>query len=389
MILSQERSFDCDLRWKKIIISWMWAIWNELSRRLAEMWLSWDVAGILNSKWVIQSPSRELLLNLSWNKSSVLETSLIDINPFDFVNYIRDELHVSPVFIDVSSNSDESLHFNLVQEWIITVTANKSSALLDYEYAKHLMESRIFWYEWTVMAWQWAIARLSRTRREMLNWYARINSVEWILSWTLAFISKRLSEWIDLSEAIKEAIIKWFTESNPMDDLDGNDVAKKLVFIARTLWYPINISDVIVEWLLDNSFRKVFIDIKAEVEKEFLWQDEKTIKWHIADRFSKKIKESWADDKMRELLSANSWKALRYMATITFDSNRKPILRAWLQFVDSKSEMWVADSNKIVVNIARWENNPNNHFIIWWNWAWIEETVDWVTEDLRTVLSRR
>ncbi|USN58304.1 MAG: hypothetical protein H6767_08600 [Candidatus Peribacteria bacterium] len=46
-----------------------------------------------------------------------------------------------------------------------------------------------------------------------------------------------------LSEAIRSAIDNGFTEPNPMDDLDGMDVAKKLVIIARYAGHDVSLGD--------------------------------------------------------------------------------------------------------------------------------------------------
>ena len=47
-----------------------------------------------------------------------------------------------------------------------------------------------------------------------------------------------------LSEAIRAAIEGGYTEPNPMDDLDGLDVAKKLVILARGSGHDVSLEDV-------------------------------------------------------------------------------------------------------------------------------------------------
>lgn len=386
MSFISSRGLESQLKWKWLILVWSWNVWQAVASSLIEMGISNKIHSVVTSKWAFWKPTLETLWNLKWWKWKFENWTSLDEMKRDL-----EREWLSPIIIDVSTNPNPDFHHDLLNQWLTIVTANKvPAAMLEAEKAFQLINQINYWYDATLMAWQWALARLKETKEEVDDWLLKLLSIECICSWTLARILKEVAKWMPFSEAVIMVMELWFTESDPMNDLDWMDVAKKLVIIARTLWYAVNIEDVEVKWVLNNRFRKVFLDIKTQVEVEFAWQclSEDTHKKEIRKRFALYIKEAWIDEHYRILLLNNSWKVPRYVATITFDENWIPKLKAWIQFVDPASEMWVAESNKLVVRIDRWWDENDNHFIIWWNWAWPRETASWVLRDLMRVLRR-
>src|SRR5690606_5798777 len=69
--------------------------------------------------------------------------------------------------------------------------------------------------------------------RQLIETGDRITTLEGSLSGTLAFVLSAIETGMPFSEAIAEAVRLGMTEPDPRDDLDGMDVARKTLILAR------------------------------------------------------------------------------------------------------------------------------------------------------------
>ena len=130
------------------------------------------------------------------------------------------------------------------------------------------------------------------------------------------------------------------TEPNPNDDLDGADLGKKIVILARKAGYNIGLSDIVYgDGLLDTSFRRAFDgqDWKADGTK---------------DAFIEKIRGE-KDREMEDLINSKKPLVPRYVGSMTSQSDGSVRLSVGIRFVEANSELAVAQYNKLVVTVNR------------------------------------
>ena len=85
-----------------------------------------------------------------------------------------------------------------------------------------------------------------------------ITRIRGVFSGTLSYIFNSFSAEDKLfSEVLKEAIDKGFTEPDPREDLCGNDVARKLLILARELDLNNEIEDVVIQNLIPEALQSV------------------------------------------------------------------------------------------------------------------------------------
>jgi aspartokinase/homoserine dehydrogenase 1 len=106
----------------------------------------------------------------------------------------------------------------------------------------------------------------------------KLESFNGIMSGSLSYIFGKLDEGVPFSKAVLEAKELRYTEPDPRDDLNGMDVARKGLIIARESGYDIELSDIEMYKVFPDSF-----DSSGTVE-EFLKKLPE-----VDDYFAKKI----------------------------------------------------------------------------------------------------
>jgi len=139
------------------------------------------------------------------------------------------------VFVDCTASPQiAALYGELLARNISVVTANKIAASSDYDNYHYLKETARkagvkFLFETNVGAGLPIIS----TMNSLINSGDKIIKLEAVLSGTLNFIFNTLSEKVPFSKAIRMAVDAKFAEPDPRIDLNGLDVARKLVILSR------------------------------------------------------------------------------------------------------------------------------------------------------------
>lgn len=236
------------------------------------------IVGLASSTHMVYSP-RGLLPQDAYNFISRQDTNsqpysnlgeLLDVAQYS----IRNEKSTL-VFIDVTSLNEEmrDFHLRVIEETPYgIVTANKNPiALSDYSIFQRLTnDPKRYGYRCSVMAGAHAVPFL----QELRDVNDRPLIVEGCFSGTLGYITSELEKDRRFSDIIKEAYSRGYTEPHPKDDLSGLDVARKLVVLARTAGYPVEMTDIKLnpfipkELLLEDDVQK-FLDSMTTLDEEF------------------------------------------------------------------------------------------------------------------------
>lgn len=138
------------------------------------------------------------------------------------------------------------------------VTANKKAntdSLDYYHQLKNMAQKRHrrFLYETNVGAGLPVIDNL----QSLLRAGDQLLQFEGILSGSLSYIFGEIHQGLSLSEATKKARELGYTEPNPAEDLNGMDVARKVLVIAREAGMPLELSDVDLQAVVPNELAEI------------------------------------------------------------------------------------------------------------------------------------
>lgn len=360
----------------------IWASWNvgrELIKQVIEkdtakfhknpseiIWIANSKKYIFNSGGIDKnilkdfSNSRENALNIldkKWDSFEKL-TDLVDLVE-------KEWLDGEVVFVDVTAWKNELLDLHkyvILNSNNFLVTANKNPislySLEDFEFLTSY--SGRYGTNTTVMWWAGVLKFINERTNKIVD---KIIKIQWVFSGTLCYILSNLNTWkYKFSEIVKLAKENGYTEPNPWDDLNGLDVARKLVILARYAGYKVSIDDINIKPLIDEKYGNMdLITFLEEIENE-------------DDYFKNLVKQAKEKNEV-----------LAYIWEMVYDKD-KLSLNVGLKFVPENSDLWrLSWTENIAIVETEILKEPIPH-VIKSRWAWLSVTAWSVRVDIANML---
>lgn len=203
-------------------------------------------------------------------------------NVDDIIKFVKEKKPLNPVFVDCTASYDlPERYLDILNAGMSIATPNKRANSMDINFYHELRRTankmhRRFLYETNVGAG----LPIIDTLQNLYKSGDKLESFNGIMSGSLSYIFGKLDEGLPFSKAVLEAKELRYTEPDPRDDLEGKDVARKALIIARESGYDIELTDIEMLPLFPKSF-----DPSGSVE-EFLKK-----LTEVDDYFAKKMAE--------------------------------------------------------------------------------------------------
>ena len=294
---------------------------------------------LLNVKIIGLANSRKMLIDSNCIEPSGWEKSISEVgiktNLDTFIEEMKKLNLPNSIFVDCTASDKVSLRYKeILDSSISVVTPNKRANASSFDYYIQLKQSAIkhnvrFLYETNVGAGLPIISTLN----DLVSSGDKVIKIEGVMSGTLSYIFNSYTSGKTFSQIVKEAKEKGYTEPDPREDLNGMDVARKLLILARETGLSLELKDIKVENLVPEPARNT-----------------KTV-----DEFFEKLKEFDGEFEEKRKCAESKGNVLRYVALL---ENGKAEIS--LQEVNEKHPFYsLSESDNIfVLTTKHYQNRP-------------------------------
>lgn len=257
-----------------------------------ERHLDIDVLAIANSRKMLFD--EDGIREANWQDRLNQSAEAMDLHAF--VDRMKRMNFANSVFVDCTASEAVAVVYeDILKSNIAIVTPNKKACSGDFSLYNRIKQVSVrtgtkFLFETNVGAGLPVIGTLN----DLISSGDKVISIEAVLSGTLSYLFNTYDGRQSFSEVLRRAMQMGLTEPDPRDDLNGLDVARKLLILAREAGHALELKDISVENLVPEQCRRA-----ASV-----------------DEFFSQLKNFDASFESRHQQAAREGRVLRYVAAL-------------------------------------------------------------------------
>ncbi|MGJ8761722.1 MAG: bifunctional aspartate kinase/homoserine dehydrogenase I [Polaribacter sp.] len=214
-----------------------------------------NVFAVANSKKVLLNKNG---VSKDW-KQNLLENGEENVTVDDIIAFTKANHFENLIAVDNTANVNfVSNYIPFIEAGFDLVSCNKIANTLSFDFYKEVRAKlkeykKQYLYETNVGAG----LPLIDTIRLLHESGENITKIRGVFSGSLSYLFNTFSaENVPFSKTLQEAIDKGFTEPDPREDLGGNDVARKLLILARELELENEFDEVEIKNLIPENLRE-------------------------------------------------------------------------------------------------------------------------------------